>query len=61
MKTKRQAERSYSFSFEDRAGNELESKIKTARDIKEARHMAALEFAETRMNDLYKIRVRRIY
>ena len=53
--------KNYSFSFEDKDGNELEKKYYLFYDIRHARMFASKLLADSRINDLYKITVKREY
>ena len=49
--------KTYKLSFQDRKQNELTTQIITANNIKEARQFAAKKMAESKINELYKIKV----
>ena len=52
--------KNYSFSFEDKDGNELERKYHFFYNIRHARMFASKLLANSTMNDLDKITVKRV-
>jgi hypothetical protein len=49
----------YIFTFEDKQGNELESLFRFDSNIKEAKKYASKLQAESKLNDLFRIKVKR--
>ena len=52
--------KTYNLIFEDRQGNELQTKVIEANNLIEAKQSANTILATTKINDLYRIRVKRI-
>jgi len=57
--TKTKNMKTYRLSFEDCNKNELSYQIITANNIKEARDFASAKLAESQMNDLKRIKVKK--
>lgn len=53
--------REYKLIYQDKNQNELKTEVIKCDDIKHARELTKYFFAESRINDLYKIAVKRVY
>ena len=52
--------KTYNLIFEDKQGNELQTKVIEANNLIEAKKSAITILASTKINGLYRIRVKRI-
>jgi hypothetical protein len=50
--------KTYKFIYEDQKGNELKSELLQFRNIKEAKKVSYIVYANSLLNDLHKIRVK---
>jgi hypothetical protein len=53
--------KTYKFIYEDRKGNELQTKEVTAYNLADVKHQRAIALATTKLNDLYNIKIKFVY
>ena len=53
-------EKNYEFIYLDKLDNELQREVRECRDKKEAFKIAKLIFWQSNMNDLFKIKVKKV-